>query len=175
MTTSSAFSLPALGLLVLAAACQPAARPAAPDSAATTAAAPLATTLTGQTYGEPITAAGARPLAELPSLLGTTDSAQVKLVGTAATVCQAEGCWLTMELPSGQSMRVRFKDHSFFVPKDIAGKTVVVNGWAHRETVSVADLRHYAEDAGKSAKEIAAITQPEQQLNFQADGVLVAD
>lgn len=174
MTTSYARRLPALGLLVLAVACQPATRPkaAAPSATAT----PAATaTLTGKTYGAPITAAGAQPVAELPTLLGTNNTAQVKLVGKAATVCQAEGCWLTMQLPSGQSMRVKFKDHSFFVPKDIAGKTVVVSGLARRETVSVADLRHYAEDAGKSAQEIAAITQPEHQLNFEADGVLVAD
>jgi hypothetical protein len=39
--------------------------------------------------------------------------------------------------------------------------------------VPVDHLRHYAKDAGKSAKEIAAITKPEQQLNFEADGVLV--
>ena len=73
----------------------------------------------------------------------------------------------------GRQMRVRFKDYAFFVPKDISGKTVVVNGWAHREAVSVSDLQHYAKDAGKSAKEVAAITKPEEQLNFEADGVLV--
>ena len=72
-------------------------------------------------------------------------------------------------------MRVRFKEYAFFVPKDIVGKTVVINGWAHRETVPVSDLQHYAQDAGKSAQEVAAITKPEQQYTFEADGVLVAD
>ena len=131
--------------------------------------------VTGKTYGAAITAEGAQPLSALNTALGTQDSAQVKLVGKADAVCQAKGCWLTMKTPEGQEMRVRFKDYAFFVPKDISGKTVVINGWAHRETVPVSDLQHYAKDAGKSDAEVAAITQPQQQLNFEADGVLVAD
>lgn len=141
----------------------------APTSAATTVA------VTGKTYGSAVTADGAQPLSELKQVLSTQDSAQVKLIGKADAVCQAKGCWLTMKTPEGQEMRVRFKDYAFFVPKDISGKTVVINGWAHREVVPVSDLQHYAQDAGKSAAEIAAITQPEVQLNFEADGVLVAD
>ncbi|QNP54172.1 DUF4920 domain-containing protein [Hymenobacter qilianensis] len=129
----------------------------------------------GKTYGAPITAANAVPVAQLTQLLGTKDSAQVKLVGKATEVCQAKGCWMTMAIADGKQMRVRFKDYGFFVPKDISGKTVVINGWAHRETVPVSDLRHYATDAGKSEKEVAAITKPEQQLNFEADGVLVME
>ncbi|WBO85891.1 DUF4920 domain-containing protein [Hymenobacter yonginensis] len=145
------------------------------ETAATTAAPATTVALTGKTYGAAVTAEGAKPLSELKQVLGTQDSAQVKLIGKADAVCQAKGCWLTMKTPEGQEMRVRFKDYAFFVPKDISGKTVVINGWAHREVVPVSDLQHYAKDAGKSEKEVAAITTPEEQLNFEADGVLVAD
>ncbi|HEX8427876.1 DUF4920 domain-containing protein [Hymenobacter sp.] len=149
-----------------------------PATDAATAAKPAAETaavMPGKTYGAEVTADGAKPLSELKQVLGSNDSAQVKLVGTADAVCQAKGCWLTMKTPEGQEMRVRFKDYAFFVPKDIAGKTVVINGWAHREEVPVSDLQHYAKDAGKSDKEVAAITKPEEQLNFEADGVLIPD
>ncbi|UOG77003.1 DUF4920 domain-containing protein [Hymenobacter tibetensis] len=129
----------------------------------------------GKTYGTAVSMEGAKPLSELQQVLGDKDSAQVKLVGTADAVCQAKGCWLTMKTPEGKEMRVRFKDYAFFVPKDIAGKTVVINGWAHREEVPVSDLQHYAKDAGKSAEEVTAITKAEEQLNFEADGVLVTD
>jgi ABC-type amino acid transport substrate-binding protein len=163
----------AAALLSLAA-CQSA---PATETAATQAPAATATpaALAGKTYGAAVTADGARPLSELKQVLGTQDSARVKLVGKADAVCQAKGCWLTMKTPEGQEMRVRFKDYAFFVPKDISGKTIVINGWAHREVVPASDLQHYAKDAGKSEKEVAAITQPEVQLNFEADGVLVAD
>jgi hypothetical protein len=127
----------------------------------------------GQVYGAAVTADGARTMNELPALLGAKDSVQVKLVAKASTVCQVKGCWMTLPTADGKEMRVRFKDYGFFVPKDLTGHTVVVSGWAHRETVPVEHLQHYAKDAGKSEKDIAAITQPEQQLNFEADGVLV--
>jgi hypothetical protein len=161
---------PAVVLLLLSA-CQ-----SSPETAATQATAPSAApAITGKTYGAPINATGAQPIATLQQTLSNKDSAQVKLVGTADAVCQAKGCWLTMKTQDGQPMRVRFKEYAFFVPKDIVGKTVVINGWAHRETVPVSDLQHYAQDAGKSTQEVAAITKPEQQYTFEADGVLVAD
>jgi len=133
----------------------------------------VAPTAPGQTYGAAITPAGAVPMTALNAALGTRDSAQVKLVGMATAVCQARGCWMTLPTADGQQMRVRFRNYAFFVPKDLSGHNVVVNGWAYRETVSVADQQHYLRDAGKSEKEIAAITQPKQELNFLADGVLV--
>ena len=36
---------------------------------------------------------------------------------------------------------------------------------------SVEDLRHYAEDEGKSEEEIMAITEPVEELKFMATGV----
>jgi len=41
------------------------------------------------------------------------------------------------------------------------------------EEVSIDEQRHYAEDAGKSAEEIASITVPKRTYSFEADGVLV--
>ena len=42
------------------------------------------------------------------------------------------------------------------------------------DTLSVAELRHYAEDAGADSATIAAITEPELQLAFTATGVMIA-
>ena len=57
--------------------------------------------------------------------------------------------------------------------KDIAGKTIVFEGNAKTKTTSVDELRHYAEDAGKSKDEIAKITEAKTELAFEANGVLV--
>ena len=129
----------------------------------------------GQSYGAAFSPDGAVPMSALATALGSRDSAQVKLVGKASAVCQAKGCWMTLPTADGQQMRVRFKDYAFFVPKDLSGHDVVVNGWAHRSTVTKEDLQHYAKDAGKSDQEVAAITKDEQQLTFMADGVLVKE
>jgi hypothetical protein len=70
---------------------------------------------------------------------------------------------------------VKFKDYGFFMPKDIAGKEVIVNGKAFIEAMSVDEQRHYAEDGGESAEAIAAITEQKKTLRFEADGVLLKE
>jgi Domain of unknown function (DUF4920) len=55
----------------------------------------------------------------------------------------------------------------------LAGTKVIFEGQPAVKTTSVADQRHYAEDAGKSKEEIAKITEPKTELTFVAEGVLV--
>ena len=138
-------------------------------------AAAVAPATPGQTYGAAISPAGALPMSALPAALGPRDSARVTLMGKASAVCQAKGCWMTLPTADGKEMRVRFRDYAFFVPKDLSGHEVVVSGWAYRSTVPKSELQHYAKDAGKTDREVAAITQDEQQLTFLADGVRVVN
>ncbi len=101
------------------------------------------------------------------------DSINSKMKAVVKEVCQAKGCWMTLNLENGEEVMVKFKDYGFFVPKDISGKEVIINGKAFVNEVSVDEQQHYAEDAGKSSKEIAAITKPKRTFSFEADGVLV--
>jgi hypothetical protein len=61
----------------------------------------------------------------------------------------------------------------YFVPADLIGKTVVVEGKAKVKELSVKQLQHNAEDEGKTKEEIAKITQPKTDISIVADGVLV--
>jgi len=133
------------------------------------------TTKTTQTpvYGAAFTTKNSLAAADLPQVLGTQDSVAVKVAGQVVDVCQAKGCWLDVKLTDNTVMKVRFKDYGFFVPKNIAGKTVVLNGVAYNKSISVADQQHYAQDAGKSEAEIKAITQPQKSITFTATGVVV--
>ena len=74
-----------------------------------------------------------------------------------------------------QEAMVKFKDYGFFMPKDIDGETVIVEGKAFVEEMSVDDQRHYAEDAGKSKEEVAAISEPKRTLSFISNGVLLEE
>ena len=103
------------------------------------------------------------------------DSIDSKMVATVKEVCQKKGCWMVLELEDEQEVFVRFKDYGFFMPMNIAGKEVVINGKAFVTETPVDQLRHYAEDAGKSEADIAAITEPEKQYSFLADGVLLKE
>ncbi len=70
-------------------------------------------------------------------------------------------------------MMIRIKDYNFFMPFNCSGKTAILHGNAYMDTVSVEDLRHYAEDAGKTEEEIAKITESKLELAFEADGVVL--
>ncbi len=125
-------------------------------------------------YGDTITANDAIEAADLTAKLAGHDSLNVKLHGKIEEVCQKKGCWMT--IPVGdKSMRIRFKDYGFFMPKDCSGKEVIFEGKAFYDTTSVEMLQHYAKDGGKSEEEIAKITAPEIDLSFEAHGVLLKD
>lgn len=128
-----------------------------------------------QYFGDKIDEAGSMPLADMLGKMEAEKATemQAKVSGTVTGVCQVKGCWMTLQTPNGDDMRVTFKDYGFFMPKDISGKNVVLQGTAKVDTTSVADLRHYAEDAGKTEEEIAKITDPEVAVTFVADGVIL--
>lgn len=125
-------------------------------------------------YGDAITPEGAISVAEFEKAATTADSMSVKLRTEIQASCAKKGCWMDVKLADGSSMKVRFRDYAFFVPKQgLEGKEAVIQGRAKKEVTDVALLRHYAEDAGKSKEEIAAITEPRTSWTFEADGVLI--
>jgi hypothetical protein len=124
-------------------------------------------------FGKEINDKKAIAASELPKTMGSREEMNAKVTGTVESVCQVKGCWMKVKMDNGESMRVMFKDYAFFVPKDITGKTVVMEGAAQVKTVPVEHLQHYAKDAGKSNEEVAKITEAKKELTFIADGVIV--
>jgi len=122
-------------------------------------------------FGDKINEDGAIALADMK--MGDKKEMKVKLTGEVEAVCQKKGCWMDLKNPNGESMRVTFKDYAFFMPKDCAGKTAIVEGVASVEETSVADQKEYAKDAGKSKEEITAIKEPKKELVFEASGVIL--
>ena len=119
-------------------------------------------------YGRP------RALATAPLTL--TDAATEANVGQtlavkapAAEVCQNKGCWMVLT-EGPRSIRVTFQDYGFFVPKDIAGKTVVVEGVLSRKLLSADEAKHYAEESASGA---AAPPGPREEWSLVATSVVV--
>lgn len=98
---------------------------------------------------------------------------QVK--GKVVEVCKTKGCWIRLQNADGTTLMVKAKDHAFFMPENIVGKTVLVEGNATVQEVSENLRKHYAEDAGKSKEEIAKIKGAEKNVQFAAKGVKVLD
>ena len=107
--------------------------------------------------------------------LHLSDSLQTKFRARVTDVCKVKGCWMKLRLEDGAEAMVRFKDYGFFMPKDIIGHEVVVNGQAFIEEMTVSDQIHYAKDGGSSEADIAKITNPRKTYGFEADGVLLLE
>ena len=99
----------------------------------------------------------------------------IKIKGEILSTCPKKGCWMRVRAEE-DTILVRFKDYGFFVPKQgVEGKEVIINGDLSIDTLSVPQLRHYAEDAGKTSREINNINDPEITLSFLATGVIIKE
>lgn len=114
-------------------------------------------------------------MAQLYAQLKQGDTIQAKFLSTINEVCKEKGCWMNLDLGNNQESFVQFKDYGFFMPLNADGREVIVNGKAYIKVKTVEELRHFAEDAGKSEEEIAKITEPKVTLAFEADGVLMKE
>lgn len=129
----------------------------------------------GATFGKATTAENAISMEQYVKLLESKPAGEpleAKIIGVVKEVCQKEGCWIKVESPNGALM-VKMKEHKFAVPVVLNGKKVVISGIGTLTTTSVKQLKHFAEDAGKSKEEIAKITEPKKEIVIQAAGILV--
>jgi len=124
-------------------------------------------------YGEEFVVENVVPASQLAALSPDSLNSEMIVEAEILECCRKKGCWMKVDMGDGRSMRVSFKDYGFFVPLNADGRIATMKGVATIDTVDVAMLRHFAEDAGKSKEEIAAITEPEFELSFEATGVLI--
>ena len=128
----------------------------------------------GEAFGEGIKSSEYMEFAEVIEKLKNTEEVETVLKAKVADVCQAKGCWMNLTSSSSEEpLFVKFTDYAYFMPLDLTGAEVVIKGTTFREITSVDELKHYAEDEGLSQEEIDAITEPEEELKFMADGVVV--
>ncbi|MBQ4914352.1 DUF4920 domain-containing protein [Maribacter sp. MMG018] len=129
-------------------------------------------------FGEKINeknAISSAAMKEKYTAMSIADTLNTKFTGKVQEVCKVKGCWMKLKLDGGEETMVRFKDYGFFMPKDIEGKKVVVEGKAFVEEMSVADQKHFAKDGGASETEIAKIVKPKKTYGFEANGVLILE
>lgn len=130
----------------------------------------------GEWYGEKVITEGALNINDVVAKINDgAEFPDTKIKAKIVEVCPNKGCWLKLELNNGETATVKMKDYGFFLPLAAKGKMVVIDGEVKMKTTSVAELRHYAEDAKKSKEEIEAITQPKKELKVMAKGIVVVE
>ncbi len=95
----------------------------------------------------------------------------VRVEGVIVRSCKMEGCWLELAPDANaKSVRVKMKDHAFFVPLDSAGAKAKAEGVFSVKTLSAEQVKHLIEDDGAKFDNINAdgtVTE----ITFEATGV----
>lgn len=108
--------------------------------------------------------------AELMSSADQNTGKTVVVKGDVSEVCQTMGCWMTM---TDGTNTVRVKTlHEFFLPKDIAGRNVVVAGVFNITEISEEDAKHYNEES-KNPKNPEEIKGPQKSFEIEAAGIKI--
>jgi hypothetical protein len=91
------------------------------------------------------------------------------VTGRVAEVCRMKGCWMVLT-DDRETVRITFKDYAFFVPRDLAGRTVVAEGILSRKTLTEEEARHLAAESGGPGAPAAG---PREEWALLASSVVV--
>ena len=126
------------------------------------------------TYGSPVTGESLKQV-ELARVLESPDAYSgrtIEIRGEVVEVCQRRGCWIRMA-PTGsnnkQGVFVKFTcpiEGERLIPMTALGQPVRVEGTLIVETISEAERRHYASDAGATSEEIGNIVGSATQIRI---------
>ena len=135
----------------------------------------ISASLSGQTrsFGENIEEGSIIENSKIQNFFLAKEKFNAKLKAKVTDVCQMKGCWMKLEIGDEKDIMVNFKDYSFFVPKNIIGKEVIVSGEAFKRNISVDELKHYARDRGENESAISLIVEPKEIYSLTAKGVIL--
>ena len=81
----------------------------------------------------------------------------VQVKGVVVRSCKMEGCWLELAPDANaKSVRVKLKDHAFFVPLDSAGANARIEGVFSVKTISKEMVKHMMEEDGAKFENVNA-------------------
>ena len=116
---------------------------------------------------------------EMIARIDSTGAFEGKINTTLFGICRKAGCWVTIDNPGGEPIRVVFGEHAFFVPVDTQeGKSVIIEGKAVMDTTSIEMQKHFLDDAKEAGQEVPQsaydeITAPLVEISFDASGILI--
>ena len=84
-------------------------------------------------FGATVVTDSLKTVSDVMMQFQTADSFPVRVTGTVDAYCKGEGCWLTLENKGGDALFVETENKSFILPRNISGKTAIVEGKAVKE------------------------------------------
>lgn len=104
-------------------------------------------------YGEPLGSGAASVRIDLVDMLRDPSGyhgKRVELSGIVERACTRRGCWMELAPKKGApGCRVTFKDYSFLIPTDSAGKRAAVEGTVQVTEVEAPAVAHYESEGAQ--------------------------
>ncbi len=122
-------------------------------------------------FGEPMTL-GERdtmPVARVLPDAAAYDGKYVRVGGKVTDVCAMKGCWLRLgddTTPDTVFVKFHCPIEGRLIPMEAVGHVAVVEGKVTIEEISEEDARHYAEESGQPAAEVAKINGPQRHVRI---------
>ena len=76
----------------------------------------------GQKFGSAVKLGQLTTANNVVKELGLADSSAMKITGKVLEVCPKKRCWMMLENPNGNPLRVTFKDYAFLCRKTLQGR-----------------------------------------------------
>jgi hypothetical protein len=92
--------------------------------------------------------------------------------GKVIRVTKTKGGWFEMDAGNGKIIAAHFKDYNITLPKELAGRTVIIDGVAQKLFIAD-DLQHMAGDTVAGKKQHQVKTDPKRKVTFEVKGLLV--
>jgi Domain of unknown function (DUF4920) len=115
-------------------------------------------------FGTALSDRAPTPLADISANPDAFNEQVVRTSGTIERVCQAMGCWMELRAEGVAPVRVPMAGHSFFLPRDVAGRAAEIEGRVAVRPLTD-DVRRHLESEGAVATASA--------LSIDATGVVV--
>ncbi len=109
------------------------------------------------------------PLKTMIAKKASYQDQKVATEGQIKQVCQKKGCFFILSGGKNEA-RITFKDYSFFIPTNSAGKQVVLKGTFNVEKLPEEKAKHYAKDAGEDPDKVKG---PQEEFSLVATSVKI--
>jgi hypothetical protein len=126
----------------------------------------------GITFGKKVDELQNIPAAKLEDFIGNKIRISTTITGKVLQVDTPKGGWLQLDAGGGKIIRVHFKDYNVFIPKQLKGRNVMIQGVAQKLLIAD-DMQHFAGENVDRKKQNAVKPDAKQRLTFEAWGLMV--
>ena len=126
----------------------------------------------GMVYGTKPDTTGIMNAGKLEAFMGKKTRISTTIRGKVVRVTRQQGGWFELDAGNGKVISAHFSVYNIFLPTDLRGKTIIVEGIAQKQFIAD-DQQHFAGDTVSGKKQHNVKTDPKRRLIFEVKGLMV--